>query len=242
MKIKTRKSAFETNSSSSHTLVLDMECELIKNPFDKDYNKSDELIIQGLELGWDWEDYFKPIDKIRCAYTAAMQYDEIEREDFQKMIYQVVFEYSKFKCIFQQSSDYYPYGYIDHQSVGEIDSIFSTKETLRQFIFGIDSKYCTGNDNGYDPRLKIPDGYDVNVNINEVSRFIIEHDLYQKLVDLYINLETYKSYPWVSLKLLDYDDLLQVCIEPRKFTPEAINSILNLAINKEPNLEIVFEM
>ena len=242
MIIKTRKSAFETNSSSSHTLVLDMECELIENPFNPDDIIDDKLIICGLELGWDWTDYFKPIDKIRCAYTAAMQYDEIEREDYLKLINQVVFEYSKINCVFKELEDYYPNGYIDHQSVGEIDSIFSSYHTLRQFIFGTKSQYCTGNDNGYDPRLKIPEGYDVNENEKGVSEFIIKHELYNKLDILYINIETYERYPWVSLKLLEFDDLLQVCIYARKFTPEAINSLSSLEINKDLNLKIVFEM
>lgn len=239
---KIRRCAFETNSSSSHTLVLDMECELVQNPFD---TIEEEIVIQALALGWDWTDYFKPIDKIRCAFTAACQYKD-SKDTYIDMIYDVVFDYTNVKCIFEPTEDYYPYGYIDHQSYGEIDSIFKSIDAMRQFIFGKESVYHTGNDNGYDPRLKLPDGYDVHdyegTGLKDVSEFIIKHDLYQKLTDFYINLETYESYPWVSLKYLSFDELLQINVDVRKMTPEAMQELGKLSINDVPELEIVFEM
>ncbi len=135
MKKLIRNSVFETNSSSSHSVsVADDTKEFV---LDALYPDQDGIIeIEGGEFGWEW---FKHNDaQTKASYIAQQfQYDENKLDT----IREVIMEQTGAEDVrFVGLDD----GYIDHDSVGILDS---DKETIRQFIFNKNSWLFGGNDN-----------------------------------------------------------------------------------------------
>lgn len=131
--MQTRKKVFETNSSSSHSVVIDDGIDF------KNVNFGEEIeILQG-EFGWDEEEFNDVYSKMSYAYTYAKNYGR--KEDIEDLK-NVIEEFSKSKVKFSDVE-----GYIDHQSVEEAEEIFRNKETIKKFIFGKKSYFLTDNDN-----------------------------------------------------------------------------------------------
>lgn len=169
--IKIRQAIFETNSSSSHSLqiadVHNINHDLLKLFIDRDGT----FRIMPEEFGWEFNSYRDAYTKLQYAfemiYETELSYDDhevIEMSHDLNKIYQT----DGFKALktllmsiykdctdviidIEVWDDYYPLGYIDHQSYEGYRSLQNFLDsydiTLEQFIF--DNGVCleTGNDN-----------------------------------------------------------------------------------------------
>lgn len=157
--IQIRENIFETNSSSSHSFTISNKGSFLYDslPLDKDGN----LVLTGGEFGWEWEKYEDPL--IKANYCAVYVLAK-ENDAYKNMLIEVLLENTKAKkVIFKVNlSDYNSdnYSYIDHQSLDdpEMETIFITKESLRDFIFNDSSILYTGNDNEYAPDMFYDEG------------------------------------------------------------------------------------
>ena len=147
---KIRKGVFETNSSSTHSLVLDMHGPLMETPFP--HNASGVVSIYPGEYGWDIEEFRDPLSKLSYLYTDAMRpYDEPDPQINEKlqMIVDAVREHTGLDVVFERyDCEFFPFGYIDHQSVGLCDEVWKYGvEGVKQFAFSPNSWFKTDNDN-----------------------------------------------------------------------------------------------
>ena len=146
MKTVTRQSAFETNSSSTHSITIN------KNNVLFDSITPDALgtiSLFGGEFGWEWEIYDDPITK--ANYCAV---DALGDEEHTEMLIRVIKLHTGAKEVKILASGDYEHvnrSYIDHQSKGTSLEAFSDDDTLKNFIFNRRSKLFTGNDNDDSP-------------------------------------------------------------------------------------------
>jgi hypothetical protein len=139
-----RKSVFETNSSSSHTVAVDER--------GADYpavNVSGPVLsIEPGEYGWGYDELRSWSERASYAYTYAVNYGTSEDLD---TLREVLEDFTKVPVKFSKhdyEDEYYQTGYIDHQSVDEAATIFRyDAEYIKNFIFGTSSYVIIDNDN-----------------------------------------------------------------------------------------------
>jgi hypothetical protein len=132
-----RKSVFETNSSSSHSVVLRGGTD-----FEPVTVTDDEVVIQPGEFGWGYDKLTGWRDKASYAYTYAAS-DPAQMEVLRK----VIADFTGKPVSFAGRGDWSPTGYIDHQSADEGQVIFADGEkSVKQCIFG-PSYIIIDNDN-----------------------------------------------------------------------------------------------
>lgn len=134
MKILVRKSVFETNSSSSHSIAIaDEDHEFVFETIYPDQNGVIEVHTQ--EFGWEWEKYNDSMTKLAYAYQ-----DNVPVELLIKVVKE---QTGAEKVIFNEEQ----FSYIDHQSYGTVGGRIKTEEDIRNFVFNKNSWLFTGNDN-----------------------------------------------------------------------------------------------
>ena len=142
MNTKIRKSLFETNSSSTHSITIQEGGDFTSIK----HNGVIELI--GGEFGWEWEAYRDPLTKANyCAVHAA------GNEAHEKMLKEVISEHTGAEVEISIKTDFEEYNrsYIDHQSQDTAEKAFESRESLKNFLFGVNSTLYTGNDNSSPP-------------------------------------------------------------------------------------------
>lgn len=162
MKRIIRRNTFETNSSSTHSLSL--------SPVETfDFKEPVYLEVWFGEYGWGYDVLRTPEEKLSYLFTAAQyergwgEYDHTKdelleliksfRDDLQALLYGTNVYLSEIdEYVFRD--DYYPMGYIDHQSVGEYecsDEVYSyaTSSTgnLMNYLFNELVEVIIDNDN-----------------------------------------------------------------------------------------------
>lgn len=146
--VKIRHKAFETNSSSCHSIYI--ENGELNDTLEPD--EDGELQISGGEFGWEVEDYCDAYTKAQYCVTHIKSLTE-ESKECQRctdMFEQVIKEHNPkiTKVTFLRYDDeFYPYGYIDHQSNDVCDMVFESPENLRNYLFNKNSILRTDNDN-----------------------------------------------------------------------------------------------
>jgi hypothetical protein len=150
MKKQTRQGVFETNSSSTHSISIvtaDLNSVMDTIIPDEDGN----IILSGGDFGWEQATYHDAETKANYMLVYAMDWSGDKKDEFLERLKEVIIEQTGCNdVIFKgNSSDYYEFGYIDHQSAEDHDYhyIFYDKEELRQFIFNGASYLETDNDN-----------------------------------------------------------------------------------------------
>jgi hypothetical protein len=135
MKKIVRKSVFETNSSSAHSLSL-AKCDQ-EFVMDTIYPDQDGVIlVKGEEFGWAWLKFNDAMTKL--AYLMQDQGSSHMDE-----IIEVVKEQTgALEVIFDENG-----GYIDHESYGTAYEACHSKDSIKNFIFNKNSWLFTGNDN-----------------------------------------------------------------------------------------------
>lgn len=134
-----RKSVFETNSSSTHSIGLDSGDFKIS---DKPFDIGGILNIYPGEFGWEEEKYNDIWTKASYALTWA-----IESPKYTTMLREVIEKVTKCKVNFIPISPPDDWGYIDHQSFDVCTQVFKNKKTLTNFLFNPKSVLRTDNDN-----------------------------------------------------------------------------------------------
>jgi len=149
-----RAGVFETNSSSTHSLVLADTDNLMSAPFNSTIMESGVVNIYTGEYGWEIETFTSPEDKLSYLYTDAMfyasdtDYPDPDKNEKLQMIVDAVKEHTGCDVTFALVKDYYPFGYIDHQSIGLCDEVWERGiEGVKRFVFNPDSYFETDNDN-----------------------------------------------------------------------------------------------
>ncbi len=149
-----RGSVFETNSSSTHSLVLANTDNIMPVPFNIETMASGIINVYAGEYGWSEETFTGTMDKLSYLYTDAMinlcetDIPDPEKNDKLKLIVEAVKEHTGCNVNFIVDSHWYPFGYIDHQSIGECDEVWEAGvEGVKQFVFNPDSYFITDNDN-----------------------------------------------------------------------------------------------
>lgn len=144
----TRHSTFETNSSSTHSIVISNDTEVYLG-IAPDYDGNIELT--GGEFGWEWRRYTDPLTKANyCAVACG------ENEEMQQMLISVIMEHTGAKQVIMKLNG----SGIDHQSAGTANPAFQSPENLKDFIFNPKSVLFTGNDNS----SPFPNFYDVDIS------------------------------------------------------------------------------
>lgn len=148
-----RRSVFETNSSSTHSITISGLKDIYEFP-------KTALTVRFGEYGWGYEKYYSVEDKLSYVFT-MMQYKAGTREDwkgtieseYSKWIQEMVFEHCGQELIFDDmNGEYYPCGYVDHQSTDVLDDFWadgkeSFKNFMREFIFNSKYGFIIDNDN-----------------------------------------------------------------------------------------------
>lgn len=156
--IQIRKSVFETNSSSSHSLTLTPE-NLLAMPFSKEVLQAGVLNVAPNDYQWEWYRYYAPTNKIRYLVTQLFP-SGIPRGDAVVVTKTCREENDRFdqlcrvvECHTGVSVHLVPgsNGSIDHDSVGVGLSLMGNDdEDLWTFLF-TDCYVETSNDNSAAP-------------------------------------------------------------------------------------------
>lgn len=183
MKRQVRKSVFETNSSSIHSLSIRKadSSDAIKK-YMQDNGKT--LNVKGDCFGWEFETYETPDKKLSYVYTLACSYSwdeylmmkEFMREALQSAGFEPIFEEMKERKYSADGDSYVEPVQrnswdvcIDHSECLErfAHDIFSDKNLMLSFIFNEGSFILTGNDNVSENRelgSYVPKEYEDSLN------------------------------------------------------------------------------
>jgi len=131
-----RKSIFETNSSSTHSVVVDGGTD-----YEVPEIKEDIIVINGNEFGWGYEQLKKWKSKAEYCATYAFLYG---REKDVTLLKQVIEDYTNKKVVFNVDKEDH---YIDHQSIDSAEEAFAEYASLKNLIFGKESYITIDNDN-----------------------------------------------------------------------------------------------
>jgi len=140
--IQIREGVFETNSSSSHSIVIKKDSHFIDR-IDAGWRMGSNGI---LNIGWEDEITFEraPFDVLtdwhgRLRYAlASFSYDPDKREEISEICARHIDGFNGFKfpsTHYGNGSDDCYYGYVDHQSSGLLQSVLNRGVTLEDFIF-----------------------------------------------------------------------------------------------------------
>lgn len=166
-----RKSVFETNSSSTHSICITTERDIELNI------PKDALHFYCGEFGWEWRALRTTEDKASYLYSSILTvYGNKEAEEKKNVLFDMLGE-DGIECVFEEPK-YNQYGNyvfcdnasIDHAGEGEhkdfVESVLRNKRRLYRYLFSSQSFVLTGNDNDYDR--------DVSINVD------YKHDEYHK--------------------------------------------------------------
>lgn len=145
-----RKSVFETNSSSCHSISVNDS-----DVYDSVTPNSDNLIvIPIMEFGWEENTYDDSMDKMAYVWIYIRDWaNAVSKVPFMDMFKKVVCDHTGAADVYMdpgvKSSWGSDEGYIDHQSVedGDLNHLFDSEAKLKSFLFSNKSEIITDNDN-----------------------------------------------------------------------------------------------
>ena len=143
--MKIRKGMFETNSSSTHTIIVT----------DQKTEPGNLVDFAIGEFGWE----FSRLDTIneKASYLYTMACEMLDRDVYQDL-YEILVKYGvECSCSvpakFTKSSwgEYLDNGYVDHASDGDakefVERMLNHEHALIKYLFSDESFVVTGNDN-----------------------------------------------------------------------------------------------
>lgn len=148
--VKIRKGLFETNSSSTHTIV-------IANNNRNDFKKSlpEKLYFNAGCFGWEFDKYTDVHDRASYLFTGLLSYSVCEKyipiikKTLKKYDVEAVFPEIAIKNKYEQLKNDNTYYYVDHSE--ELEDFFelvcNDEVLLMNFLFSPESFIATGNDN-----------------------------------------------------------------------------------------------
>lgn len=155
IQVKIRNGMPETNSSSTHSLIINMEKLDSKEEILEKLSphiKDGVLEVDPSEFGWEVEKYNDPYTKIQYVVAQiCSRYFEYSKTAVSKELAKLSWLLKKTlglkKVIIKLGEDLL-WPSVDHQSTNLRNEILETDETLMKFIFNCDSWLFTSNDNG----------------------------------------------------------------------------------------------
>jgi hypothetical protein len=156
------RSAFVSNSSSSSFIIIDASNGYNyygRNEYTWEMFENETLVVDSkigqCQFGWEPYVFKDPGDRIIFSYLQTVY---AKRLDWLEMLEKVIKKNTKVKKIIWNISLEYKederkgksWAYIDHQSSAEEGrnfEMFVNMKTLKDFIFGSNSKIITDNDN-----------------------------------------------------------------------------------------------
>ena len=203
-----RKSVFETNSSSSHSIHIDGETILLDVSLLPD--ESGRVVLPGGEFGWSWLRFNDAVTKANyCAIPASgVSFRHLE---------QAIMEQTGAKKVTYIGREDYSAGsgswsYIDHDSHGTAGELNDVKK-VKNFVFNPNCWLVTGNDNSSHPN-NIFDFPKTNIN-GQVEN--VEYR-YRLEVDGITEQPQFKSRPNKS----EVEDAIQRMTQDAKFYPPTV--------------------
>lgn len=159
--IQIRQDVFETNSSSSHSIVVTKDAKklALAHHGPNGYASYENGILRLGEdnnFGWGWEILTDWLDKFAYA-VADFQYDESALEDLLKRM-QIHLDCSVIviprRKLWNDPHKTEPdYGYVDHQSCGTLREFLTRRNvSVMDFIFSDKYVVVLDNDNNYRDR------------------------------------------------------------------------------------------
>lgn len=150
-----RKSVFETNSSSSHSLTVHAG-DIVPAPLPAEVLRAGVLRLRRDNYGWEWQRFYTPVGKANYLLTQALG-DTVPREGSEEdvtrrlrsasaqadQLCRVIEAHTGVRVLIDPRP-----GSVDHQSMGVgADLYFEGDEALARFLFDANSFVQTGNDN-----------------------------------------------------------------------------------------------
>lgn len=142
--ISIRRWVFETNSSSTHSISIE--------EWDLDFKTDYGIIeIETWDFWWSWLDYYDFYTKASYIRTWIVNiWNWTHEKIFKETISE--FTWCEVICKRWEWDEYFPDGYIDHQSVDVWDFFSSykeseTKDKIKKFLFNSSSSLFIWNDN-----------------------------------------------------------------------------------------------
>ena len=139
MKVQIRQGVFETNSSSTHSLVVSNKANYISAEDIVECAQDGVLTVALGEFGWEIETYASFLDKLSYVATYAHNYAPSHKA----MLESVVRAYTGLELEYANTDDCY----IDHQSIDVPAEAFASESDLHDFLFNKASYFETDNDN-----------------------------------------------------------------------------------------------
>ena len=163
MKKQIRQGVFETNSSSTHSICIAKEAELIIPK---------ELHFEFGEFGWEFRTLQSVEEKASYLYTGLKDNDRLD--DFNNIVETLKNKGIEVTFEEQTGKNSWDNGYIDHSDeLGKfLNDICIDSEKLMKFLFSPLSFILTGNDNIDEDDRKA--GNNVTIDVK------YEHDKYFK--------------------------------------------------------------
>lgn len=148
-----RRSVFETNSSSTHSISI-----VSKDNYQN--LKQNVIVAEFGEFGWGYDNLNTVYEKLSYVLT-MIQYKVHECDDLNKIkesmyykwLYEMIQQYTGATLEINETGDeYYNMGYIDHQSTDILDEYWSDieeefKSNMKEIIFNDKYSIKIDNDN-----------------------------------------------------------------------------------------------
>ena len=153
-----RRSVFETNSSSTHSICITKDTRA-------DHSYPKKLVFRLGEFGWEHEELFTPEEKAAYLYTSILSLQTKEEAERSKnKIFAVLGEVG-IDCEFEQAEywgdGWLSNGYVDHAGDGDhydfVNKTLNNRNRLLRYLFSEQSFVLTGNDN---------DDYGVGIDVD----------------------------------------------------------------------------
>lgn len=153
MKIKIRKEIFETNSSSTHSIVIGNNNEDIKSMLPT------EIHFGGGSFGWEIDSYTDTQSKADYLWTGIVNNSMVD--EYKPKIEEILNKYG-IECTFEETEKKESYNgklydkfinnnwyYIDHSFnlINFIEIVCNDEILLLNYLFSNESCVATGNDN-----------------------------------------------------------------------------------------------
>lgn len=175
-----RNGIYETNSSSTHSLVLGEDSIKLDTSLIPD--ESGIVFLDTGQFGWEWNKYNDARTKANYLLTSIKDIkNKDSKEENTRRLENVIKKRTYCKDVLYKNSEgaifpllkglieeedgryrfsvFYDNGYIDHQSVGYGIEVLKEEKTIDNFIFNLTSWLFTGNDNDDIPK----DFYNIDI-------------------------------------------------------------------------------